>query len=117
MSFLRLDIDEVTRVISTDPQDIPPKKFVYTFPRDHYRKDLDDVSPKTRLYKDMEVGIKHPNDIKRSIELGESIWYVEAFNVKDPHGWSISIPREDERVCSYQGYKTCIYPKCFLFGM
>ena len=42
---------------------------------------------------------------------------MEAFNVNVPHGWSISIPREEERVCSYTGYHTCIYPKCFLFGI
>ena len=63
------------------------------------------------------MGIKHPNEIKSSINLKDSIWYVEAFNVKVPHEWSISIPREEERVCSYMGYKTYIYPRYFLFGM
>ena len=63
------------------------------------------------------MGIKHLNEIKSSIDLEDSVWYVEAFNVKVPHEWSISIPREAERVCSYTGYKTYIYPKCFLFGM
>ena len=80
------DIDEVTWAISVDPQDIPPRKFVYTVPRDNYRKDFDDVSLMIRLFKDKKVGIKHPNEIKSSIDLGESAWYVEAFNAKVPHG-------------------------------
>ena len=111
------DIDEVALAILVDPKVIPPRKLLYTLPRDCYRKDLGDVSPKIRLFKDKKVRIKHPNEIKSYTDLRESAWYVEAFNVKVPHGWSISIPREDERVCSYQGYRTCIYPKCFLFGM
>ena len=111
------DIDEVARAIATDPQDLPPRKFVYTLPWDHYQKDLEDVAPKIQLFKDKKVGIKHPNEIKSSISMEDSVWYVEAFNIKVPHGWSISIPREEDRVCSYTGYHTCIYPKCFLFGM
>ena len=55
--------------------------------------------------------------MKSFINLEDSVWYVEAFNVKVPYGWSSSIPREGERVCSNMGYKTCIYPKCFLFSM
>ena len=80
------DIDEVARAIATDPQDLPPRKFVYTLPWDHYWKDLEDVSLKIWLFKDKKVGIKHPSGIKSSISLEDSIWYVEAFNVKVPHG-------------------------------
>ena len=111
------DINEIALVMLVNPKDIPPKKLVYTLPKDYYRKDLDDASPKIRLFKDKKVRIKHPNEIISSIDLEESAWYVEEFNVKIPHGWSISIPKEDERVCSYQSYRTYIYPKCFLFGM
>ena len=70
-----------------------------------------------RLFKDKKVGIKHPNEIKSSINMEDSIWYVEAFKVRVPHGGSVSIPKEEDRVCSYMGYRTCVYPKCFLFGM
>ena len=111
------DFDKVASAIATDPQNLPPRKFIYTLPQDHYRKDLEDVSPKLRLLKDRKVGIKHSNEIKSSISLEDSVWYVEAFNVRVPYEWSISIPKEEDRVCSYTGYHTCIYPKCFLFGM
>ena len=111
------DFDEVVSMIATDPQNLPPRKLVYTLPRDHYRKDLEDVAPMIRLFIDREVGIKHPNEIKSSISMEDSVWYVEAFKVKVPHGWTVSIPREEDRVCSYRGYRTCVYLKCFLFGM
>ena len=111
------DIDEVASAIATNPENIHPKKFVYTLPRDHYRKDLEDVAPMIRIFQDRQVGIKHPNEIKSSISMETSIWYVEAFKVRVPHGWVVSIPMEEERVCTYRGYRTCIYPKCFLFGM
>ena len=111
------DFDEVASAIATDPQNLPSRKLVYTLPRHHYRKDLEDVAPMIRLFKDKKVGIKHPNEIKSSINMEDSIWYVEAFKVKVPHGWSVSIPKEEDRVCSYTGYRTCIYLKCLLFRM
>ena len=111
------DFDEVASAIATSPENIHPRKLVYTLPRDHYRKDLEDVAPMIRLFPDRLVGIKHPNEIKSSISLEDSVWYVEAFNIRVPHGWTVSIPKEEDRVCSYTGYQTCVYPKCFLFGM
>ena len=80
------DIDELASAIATSPENIHPRKLVYMLPRDHYRKDLEDVAPMIRIFRDKQVGIKHPNEIQSSISLEDSVWYVEAFKVRVPHG-------------------------------
>ena len=46
------DFDEVASAIATSPENIHPRKLVYTLPRDRYRKDLEDVAPMIRIFQD-----------------------------------------------------------------
>lgn len=95
----------------------PPKKIIYTLPRDEYQPDKEDKSPKTRLYSHRGLGSVYPNEIKNLIGYKYSQFTVGMFKIKVPSGWSMKLPEEDDRVCLYRDNNFAIYPECFWYGM
>ena len=86
------------------------KKLVYTLPRDEYRSNKEDASPKIRMYTQRGLGSEYPYELKNLIGYKYSQFIVGMFEIKVPSGWSVRLLQEDDRVCLYRENQFAIYP-------
>lgn len=94
-----------------------PKKNVYTLPKEQYKPDHVDRSPKSILYLAKKDGTEKPNEMKNLIGVEYSQFIIRAYKVKVLSDWTVFIPTKENRVCLYQENHFAIYLECFKFRM
>ena len=86
------------------------KKLIYTLPRDEYRPNKEDASPKIRMYTQRALDFEYPYELKNLIGYECSQFVIGMFKIKVPSSWSIKLPKEEDRVCLYRENQFAIYP-------
>ena len=65
VSFDTEDIELTYDEISN--KHVNPRRLVYSLPKDKYRLDKEDISPKIRMYSQRSLGSEHPFELKNLI--------------------------------------------------